>query len=155
MRSDELINFGSKFLKKSSILTNRIDSEILLSYVVGVPREKLLISEKFIKHKEIEKFRHLILRRSKNEPIAYIFKEKEFWSKIFEVNKNTLVPRPETELMVDKLTKIYKNKNISILDVGTGSGCILISLLSELKFSHGVGIDISSKALVIAKKRIR
>ena len=89
------------------------------------------------------------------EPIAYILKEKEFWSKIFEVNKNTLVPRPETELMVDKLTKIYKNKNISILDVGTGSGCILISLLSELKFSRGIGIDISSKALFIAKNNAK
>ena len=89
------------------------------------------------------------------EPIAYIFKEKEFWSKIFEVNKNTLVPRPETELMVDKLTKIFKNKNISILDVGTGSGCILISLLSELNFSHGVGIDISAKALIIAKNNAK
>ena len=68
-------------------------------------------------------------RRLKNEPIAYILKEKEFWSKKFTINKHTLIPRPETELLVDKLIKIYENKKISVLDIGTGSGCILISLL--------------------------
>ena len=124
-----------------------------MSKVLDLKREEILVDfDKTVNLEKINIFKTFIDRRSLKEPIAYIFKEKEFWSKIFEVNKNTLVPRPETELMVDKLTKIYKNKNISILDIGTGSGCILISLLSELKFSHGVGIDISSKALVIAKK---
>ena len=79
-------------------------------------------------------------------------KEKEFWSKIFFVSADALIPRPETELMVEKLVKIFKEKKISILDIGTGSGCILISLLSELKNSQGIGIDISKKALTIAKK---
>ena len=78
--------------------------------------------------------------------------EKEFWSKNFSVSKDTLIPRPETELMVEKLIRIFKEKKISILDIGTGSGCILISLLSELKTSKGMGIDISKKALLIAKK---
>ena len=80
-------------------------------------------------------------------------KKKEFWSKFFYITKDTLIPRPETELMVDKLIKNYKNKkNISILDMGTGSGCIIISLLSELHNSYGIGIDISQKAIEIAKK---
>jgi release factor glutamine methyltransferase len=78
--------------------------------------------------------------------------EKEFWSKNFIVSPDTLIPRPETELMVEKLVEIFKEKKISILDMGTGSGCIIISLLSEIKNSTGVGIDISKKALVIAKK---
>ena len=155
MRSDELINFGSKFLKKSSILTNRIDSEILLSYVVGVPREKLLISEKFIKHREIEKFRHLILRRSKNEPIAYITENKEFRSKNFFINKDSLIPRPETELLIDPILKIFANKNLFFLDTGIGSGCITFSILNELKNSRAVGIDISKKTLSNAKKNLK
>ena len=94
----------------------------------------------------------MISRRSKKEPIAYILK-KEFWSKKFQLNASTLIPRPETELMVENLIKIYKNQKIDILDVGTGSGCILISLLSELKNSTGTGVDISKKALSVAKKR--
>ncbi len=155
MRSDELINFGSKFLKKSSILTNRIDSEILLSYVVGVPREKLLISEKFIKHREIEKFRHLILRRSKNEPVAYITENKEFRSKNFFINKDSLIPRPETELLIDPILKIFANKNLFFLDAGIGSGCITFSILNELKNSRAIGIDISKKTLSNAKKNLK
>ena len=74
----------------------------------------------------------MICRRSLKEPVAYILREKEFWSKKFEVSFDTLIPRPETELLVEKLSKIYKGKSISILDIGAGSGCILISLLSEL-----------------------
>ena len=102
------------------------------------------------------KFSNLIYRRSSNEPIAYILKRKEFWSKFFHVTKDTLIPRPETELMVDQLIKMYKNKkNISVLDMGTGSGCIIISLLSELNNSFGVGIDISHKAIKVAIKNAK
>ena len=94
----------------------------------------------------------MIYRRSLKEPIAYILKHKEFWSKNFLVNNNTLIPRPETELMVEKIQKIFKNKDPFILDVGTGSGCILLSLLSEFKNSKGIGIDISKQAIQIAIK---
>ena len=89
-------------------------------------------------------------RRSSKEPIAYILEKKEFWSKSFLVNNNTLVPRPETELMVEKIVKIFKKKDIFILDIGTGTGCILLSILSELKNSKGIGVDISSKTIQIA-----
>ena len=102
--------------------------------------------------KNIEKFNKLISRRLFDEPIAYILKEKEFWSKTFEVNSDTLIPRPETELLVEKLVNIFRNKRINILDVGTGSGCIIISLLSELQSSKGTGIDISNKAIKVAIK---
>ena len=94
----------------------------------------------------------MISRRSKKEPIAYILKTKQFWSTKFQLNASTLIPRPATALMVENLIKIYKNQKIDILDVGTGSGCILISLLSELKNSTGTGVDISKKALSVAKK---
>ena len=89
----------------------------------------------------------MISRRCSKEPIAYILNTKEFWSKSFYVNENTLIPRPETELLVEKVSKIFKKKSIFILDIGTGSGCILISLIYEMKNSRGVGVDISKKAL--------
>ena len=152
MNTLDLLNNGSKKLKYKGIKSSQIDSEILLSNILGKSRENILINlDKKIGSDDIIKFNDFIERRSLKEPIAYILKEKEFWSKNFVVNKSTLIPRPETELMVEKLSKIYYGKKIFILDIGTGSGCILISLLSELKNSIGIGVDISTKALKIAK----
>jgi len=149
----DLIKFGARELKQKRIVSSRLDSELLLSKILNKKREEILINlEQEICQKNLFRYKELINRRSQNEPVAYILKEKEFWSKSFFVNHNTLIPRPETELMVEKLIKIYKDKKISILDIGTGSGCILISLLCELKNSQGVGIDISKKALAVAKK---
>ena len=149
----ELINSASKLLKDNNIQSNKLDSELLLSKVLKKRREELLLKldESVSKH-SITQFEKLIYRRSLKEPIAYILKHKEFWSKNFLVNNNTLIPRPETELMVEKIQKIFKNKDPFILDVGTGSGCILLSLLSEFKNSKGIGIDISKQAIQIAIK---
>jgi len=149
----ELINNGSKKLKNKKIYSHKLDSEILLSRVLNKTREELLISlNQKIEPQKINDFYKLVDRRSLKEPIAYILEKKEFWSKNFLVNKNTLIPRPETELMVEKIVKIFKTKNIFILDIGTGTGCILLSILSELKNSKGIGIDISSKAIKIANE---
>ena len=125
----------------------------MLAKALNKKREEILISlNQKVASKFIKSFNQLIKRRSLKEPIAYILKEKEFWSKNFFVTKDTLIPRPETELMVEKVVNIYKKKNIYMLDIGTGSGCILISLLSELKNSLGMGVDISKKAIQIAIK---
>jgi len=149
----ELINNGSRKLKNKKIYSHKLDSEILLSRVLNKTREELLISlNQKIEPQKINDFYKLVDRRSLKEPIAYILEKKEFWSKNFLVNKNTLIPRPETELMVEKIVKIFKTKNIFILDIGTGTGCILLSILSELKNSKGIGIDISSKAIKIANE---
>ena len=153
MNALDLINFGTKELREKKIVSSRLDSELLLSKILKKNREKILINlDKKICHKSLLKYKELIIRRSQNEPVAYLLKEKEFWSKNFFVSPDTLIPRPETELMVEKLVNIYKEKKISILDMGTGSGCILVSLLSELQKSEGIGIDISNKALLIAQK---
>jgi release factor glutamine methyltransferase len=153
MKALDLIKFGERELKQKKIVSSRLDSELLLSKVLKKKREEILINlEQEICQNNLSIYKELITRRSQNEPIAYILREKEFWSKSFFVNPDTLIPRPETEIMVEKLVKIFKEKKISILDIGTGSGCILISLLSELKDSKGIGIDISKKALVVAKK---
>jgi release factor glutamine methyltransferase len=151
----DLINFGTAELNQKKIDSSRLDSELLLSKILNKNREEILINlNQEISQKYLFEYKELIKRRSKNEPIAYILEEKEFWSKNFFVNADTLIPRPETELMVEKLVKIFKEKKISILDIGTGSGCILISLLSELQNSNGIGIDISKKALIIARKNL-
>ena len=152
----EIIKIGSNLLKKNQIQSHILDSEILLSKTLNKPREEILINlDQRINDEKILKFNEYLHRRLKNEPIAYILKEKEFWSKKFTINKHTLIPRPETELLVDECIKIYGNKETLILDIGTGSGCILISLLSSMKQSRGVGIDISKKAILIAKKNAK
>ncbi len=150
----KLINVGSKQLKDSNICSHILDSEILLSEVLNKTREELLVTHnRKVEHNKVKKFKDLIKRRSTKEPIAYILNQKEFWSKKFHVSSNTLIPRIETELMVEKIVKIFKKKkSIFILDIGTGSGCILLSILSELKNSKGIGIDKSSKAIQVANR---
>ena len=151
MKIEDVLNQGSKKLKDKKVISHQLDSEILLSSILNLKRETVLINSKQVVEKEkILKFNEYIQRRSLNEPIAYIVKKKEFWSKVFKVNNTTIIPRPETEIMVEKLINIFKDKKINILDIGTGCGCIIISLISELKNSRGIGLDICRKALSIA-----
>ena len=153
MNTLKIIKVGSNLLKNSNITSPILDSEILLSKTLNKSREEILIDlDKKISKKDILVFKNYLKRRSNNEPIAYILEEKEFWSKKFIVSKDTLIPRPDTEILVDQILKIYKDKKISILDIGTGSGCIILSLLNNLKHSKGLGIDISRNAILIAKK---
>ena len=152
MKAIELINIGSNLLKEKNIKSHILDSEILLSKTLNKSREKVLINlDQKIDKKKIYIFKKYIERRVNKEPIAYILEEKEFWSKKFKVNEKTLIPRPETELLVNKLLEIFFGKKILILDIGTGSGCIILSLLNELKNSSGVGIDVSKGAISVAK----
>ena len=152
MKTIEIIKFGSDVLKKKKIPSYILDSEMLLSKTLNKSREHILINlDKKIDKKNFSIYKDYLIRRSKNEPVAYILGEKEFWSKKFYVNKETLIPRPETELLVEKILKLYNGRKISILDIGTGSGCIIISLLSSLKNSSGVGVDVSKNAIFIAK----
>ncbi len=156
MNALQLISLGSHKLKKKNILSHKLDAELLLSKILKKRRERVLIDlNQKISLINISQFNYYINRRSTKEPMAYILKEKEFWSKRFEIEKNTLIPRPETELMVEKLVKIFKNKVFNVVDIGTGSGCIIISLLSEFKNSKGLGIDISQKSILIAKKNAK
>ncbi len=154
MKTYELINLGSSFLRDNRILSSRIDSEVILSHIMGISREKLLINEQDIKSDKIKKFKSLILRRSKKEPIAYITKVKEFRSTNFFVDKNSLIPRPETELLIDPIVSIFRRKKLFFLDAGIGTGCIIFSILKELKHSKGVGIDKCKKTIFNAKKNL-
>jgi len=155
MNTLEAIKFGSNLLKEKKIPSYILDSELLLSKTLNKPREIILTNlDTNIEKKFFNIFKEYLIRRSKNEPLAYIFGEKEFWSKSFNVNKHTLIPRPETELLVDGLLKIFKDKKISILDIGTGSGCIIVSLLTNLRQSVGTGVDISKNAILTAEKNV-
>ena len=155
MNTLEAIKFGSNLLKEKKIPSYILDSELLLSKTLNKTREKILTNlDANIEKKNFIIYKKYLIRRSKNEPVAYIFGEKEFWSKNFMVNKHTLIPRPETELLVYELLKIFNDKKISVLDIGTGSGCIIISLLTNLRQSVGIGIDISKKAILMAKKNV-
>jgi len=149
---ENTINEASKTLKHHNIESHNLDAQILLAEIMGVSREFLISRSKTYLTKEVrQKYYNAIKRRIKNEPIAYITGKREFWSHDFLVNSFTLVPRPETELLIYKIVNYFKNKSINILDIGTGSGCILLSILKELKNARGVGIDVSSKTIKIAK----
>ena len=148
---EKAVKLASNQLKKKNINSHQLDAELILSDIMGVSREFLILnSELMIKKNTLKKYNFAIRRRVKREPVAYITGKKEFWSENFIVNKNTLVPRPETELMIYRVLKFFKNRTINVLDIGTGSGCVLLSILKNLNFSRGTGIDISPKAIKVA-----
>ena len=155
MLVNEAITFAEQELKKNNILNSRLDSEILVSHLINIPRENIYfkLKEDF-QFDKVERLKQLINRRLKKEPIAYIINNKEFWSSNFYVDRSVLIPRPETEVLIDLLLSRISNKNkyFDVLDIGTGCGCILISLLKELTKARGVGVDKSSKAITVAKK---
>ena len=153
MKYQEALFQGSKILKFNNIRSFNLDSEILLSSSLQLDRSQLILNlDKKIKNKEKEIFFNYIERRKKCEPIAYITGYKEFWKNKFKVDKNVLIPRPDTETIVEQvLNDLNINSAKKILDIGTGSGCIVISILSERKRCSGVGIDISKNAVKLAK----
>ena len=147
------ISFGAKILKKNNISLPSLDSEILISKAINKKREYVLINlEQEIGKKEFNLFNKLILSRSRGKPIAYIVKKKSFWKNDFYISSDVLIPRPETEIIVDQTLKLTKYKSsLNILDVGVGSGCILLSILNERKDFYGTGIDINAKSLLVSK----
>ena len=152
MNLENTVKKASQILKNHNIYSHELDAQIILSDIMGIKREFLITNNEInISEKVLEKYNIAIRRRIKREPVAYITGKKEFWSEDFTVNQATLIPRPETELLIYKAIDFFKNKRINILDIGTGTGCILLSILKELNFSRGTGIDISSKAIATAE----
>ena len=153
MRVQTAINLASIFLKKNNIRSHSLDAEILMSIVLKQDRKNIILDlEKKIDKKDYLNFKNLIDKRSKGKPIAYLTKKKFFWKNEFEINENVLIPRPDTELIIEQVLKIFKNKSkINILDIGIGSGCILLSILNEKKNFIGTGIDLSQDSLKLSK----
>tara|TARA_B100000941_G_scaffold272641_1_gene232311 strand:- start:515 stop:1357 length:843 start_codon:yes stop_codon:yes gene_type:complete len=150
----EALNTGSSKLKRNNIISFQLDSEILLSETIQKDRKFLILNyDKKLKKKALKKFDDLLSQRSKGKPIAYLTKKKSFWKDIFEITSDVLIPRPDTEIIIEEVLELTKNKsNLRILDIGVGSGCILLSLLREKKNFTGVGIDISKKCIDLCRK---
>tara|TARA_B100002003_G_C14142863_1_gene549498 strand:- start:1882 stop:2724 length:843 start_codon:yes stop_codon:yes gene_type:complete len=153
MNYEQVLANATKILKSASIKSSKLDCEVLLSNVLKINREKMLVNlNKKINHQDFINFNKLINRRVKNEPVAYIVGYKEFWNKKFKVNSDVLIPRPDTEILVEEVIKLIKiNSSLNILDIGTGTGCVILSVLNERKKCYGIGLDISKKAINIAK----
>jgi len=144
---------GINTLKQSCVSNPQLDCEILLSNSINKDKKYIILNPKQILNDgQLSDFTSLIERRVKGEPIAYLINKKEFWNNEFFVNKDVLIPRPDTELIVEEVLKIYsKNTHLQVLDIGTGSGCILLSILKERKYFNGTGIDISKKSINVSK----
>ena len=157
MNYQKILNNGINSLKISNIINPELDSELLLSKALNKKREKILTNlKKEINKKQLDKFNLYLSRRKKKEPIAYILGFKYFWKYKFIINKSVLVPRPETEQIVEEtLNYLSNNESKKILDIGTGSGCIIVSVLKERSKCKAIAIDISSKALKVAKNNAK
>jgi release factor glutamine methyltransferase len=153
MNIENILNEGVNILQKNKIANPQLDSEILLSSSIKKDKRHIILYPKEILNLEqLGKFKSLIERRKKGEPIAYLINKKEFWKDEFFVNKDVLIPRPDTELIIEQVLKIYsKDVQLQVLDIGTGSGCIILSILKERPNFYGTGIDISKKSINVSK----
>jgi len=153
MKIQSILNQGINILEKNKIPNPRLDVEILLSSSIKKDKKHIILnSQELLSLEQLDEFKSLVERRKKGEPIAYILKKKEFWKDEFYVNKDVLIPRPDTELIIEQVLKIYsKESQVQVLDIGTGSGCILLSILKERPNFYGTGIDISKKCINVSK----
>ena len=147
------INKANQKLKNQGITSSRLDCEILMSAVIGKEKEDIILNpNEFISEKKMKIFNDLIDERAKKKPVAYLTGAKEFWKYQFYVTKDVLIPRPETEIIIEQALILTKNKkNLRFLDIGVGSGCIILSLLKEKTNFLGTGIDVSKESLRICK----
>ena len=153
MNINSAISHCSKILKNKSISSSQLDSEILMSKAINKDRKYILLNPNNILNKnELKIFLNLIEQRSLGKPVSYLTNKKFFWNSEFFISDDILIPRPDTEIIIENVLRLTKNKNkINILDIGVGSGCILLSILKEKVFFNGTGIDISKKCLDICE----
>ncbi len=149
----EILKKGENFLKKNKIKNPHLDTELILSKVINKKREEILLNtNNNLKKKDLIKFKKYLSRRYEKEPMAYILGYKYFWKHKFLINKSVLIPRPDTEKVVEETLKnLPIEKSKKILEIGTGSGCIIVSVLKERPKCKATAIDISKNAINIAK----
>ena len=152
-----LIHQGSLYLKNYNIPTYQIDSEILMIKAIQEDKKYLILNpNKILDEKKSNYYKELIKIRSFGKPIAYLIGKKNFWKYEFKISEGVLIPRPDTETIIEQVLKISKEKSkLKILDIGVGSGCIILSILKEKLDFYGVGIDISQKSINTSKINAR
>ena len=139
----------------AGIETAMLDAQLLLSHVLGISREELLMGQGGeLSQAQQHAFDALVARRLAREPVAQILGKKEFWGLNFEVTADTLMPRPDSETLISTLlgNQPFRSKPLKMLDLGTGTGCLLLSALSEFPAAAGLGVDVSEAALSVAKR---
>ncbi len=155
MTVGEVIRKGKKMLEKVTDAP-LLEAEVLFSFVSGKSREYLIAREESVADSDAaERFFNLVMKRAKGVPLPYLLHYRDFMGLRFFVDENVLIPRQETETLVEEALKIANGNRVKVLDIGTGSGCILISFLYYNKYSYGTGIDISEKAVEVAGKNAR
>ena len=150
MKITEALNNSYSLLSNVS-KTYKLDAEVLLAHVLNKKNrlDLYLDINQELNIKEKEKFEDLVKQRATKKPVSKIINQKSFWNFDFDISKKVLIPRPETEVLIEMVTKKFiANKDIKFLDIGCGSGCISISLLDYFKKSNGIAIDISKDAVL-------
>ena len=153
MKIETVIKEAYLDLKSKNIKSALLDSEILMAKAIKENRSNVLLNpNRILSNQDYENFRELISNRLQFKPIAYLTGKKSFWKHEFEINDKVLIPRPDTEIIIEEILQIYKNKkNIKFLEVGVGSGCIILSILNERKSFLGNGVDLSKDCISICK----
>ena len=153
MNIENILDQGVKTLKINNIPNPQLESEILLCESINKDKKYIILNSKeILNSKQLDSFKNFIDRRKNGEPIAYLTGKKEFWKNEFYVNKDVLIPRPDTELLIEQVLKMYSEQfQLQVLDIGTGSGCILLSIIKERPNFYGTGIDISKKSIKVSK----
>ncbi len=144
---------ANKILAEKNIKSYKLDSEILLSKVLKKDRKFIILNlDRILNNIHYKKFKDLVSQRSGRKPIAYLIGKKDFWKYEFYISNGALIPRPESEIIIEESLRIFRHKSkLNVLEIGIGSGCILLSILKEKKNFKGVGIDISKKCVELSK----
>jgi len=151
----DLKRAAERRIRASGSSSFKLDVEILTEYAFDLSRGRQFLEQsRAIEDADIRRFNDLVMRRAAGEPIAYILGEQEFWSLPFKVDEHTLIPRPDTETLIEAACKYIPDEELTILDIGTGTGCILLSILSEKPNASGIGIDQSEGAITVARENM-
>ena len=153
MNLENALNQATKFLIRNNIKSPILDSEILMSKAINRSKKFIITNlGSTVEKNALRNFKRFVFQRARGKPVSYITGTKEFWKFQFKINNGILIPRPDTEIIIEKVLEITKfKKKLKILDIGVGSGCILLSILKERKNFNGIGIDLSKKCIDLSR----
>jgi release factor glutamine methyltransferase len=153
----EALKRGAARLSQAGLESARLDARVLMAHVLGLPSNEVALSREALMPERLAEFEALIARRAGHEPVAYLTDEKEFYGLTFDVGAGALVPRPESEILIEEAFREFPDRDaaLAVLDLGTGTGCLLLSFLTAYPKARGLGIDSSAEALDWAARNVR